>query len=116
MEYSVDKTLTDILSAICEIEDFFATRPLRFDFYVADICLKRAVERNITIIGEAMNRLLKIVPEIQVTAARSIVDTRNYVIHGYDSVTDEIMWAIVVRHLPLLKQEVMQLLESDKSY
>ncbi|WP_300507280.1 HepT-like ribonuclease domain-containing protein [uncultured Duncaniella sp.] len=110
MEYSVSKTLNDILCAIEEIELFFQTRPRRFDVYMSDICLKRAVERNITIIGEAMNRLLKTVPEIDITAARRIVDTRNYVIHGYDSVTDEILWGIVVRHLPVLKEEVMRLL------
>ena len=50
-----------------------------------------------------MNRLLKNDPSIKITYARKIVDTRNYVIHGYDSVTNEIMWGIVVRHLPLLR-------------
>ena len=110
MEHNVNKTLEDILRAIQEIEGFFVNRPRRYDMYVADICLKRAVERNITIIGEAMNRLLKYVPDIEITSARSIVDTRNYVIHGYDSVTDEIMWSIVVRHLPVLKGEVTELL------
>lgn len=58
-----------------------------------------------------MNRLLHLAPEIEITAARRIVDTRNYVIHGYDSVTNDIMWGIVVRHLPLLKSEVEKLLE-----
>ena len=74
------------------------------------MCLRRAVERNITIIGEAMNRLLQLAPEIEITAARKIVDTRNYVIHGYDSVTDDIMWGIIMRHLPVLKSEVTKLL------
>ncbi len=59
-----------------------------------------------------MNRLLRLAPSIEITAARRIVDTRNYVIHGYDSVTDDVMWGIVVRHLPLLKAEVEKLLES----
>ena len=83
---------------------------MRFDIYLSDVCLRRAVERNITIIGEAMNRLLKLAPDIEITAARKIVDTRNYVIHCYDNVTDDIMWGIVVRHLPLLKAEVEKLL------
>ncbi|MBD5170486.1 MAG: DUF86 domain-containing protein [Bacteroidales bacterium] len=112
MERDVKKFLTDISSAINEIEIFFENRPLRFDVYVRDICLKRAVERNITIIGEAMNRVLKLNPSVNITSARNIVDTRNYVIHGYDSVTDEIIWAIVVRHLPILKAEVAQLLDN----
>jgi len=117
MERSINKTLEDILNAILEINSFFGTRPMRYDIYLSDVCLRRAVERNITIIGEAMNRLLRLAPlrlapSIEITAARRIVDTRNYVIHGYDSVTDDVMWGIVVRHLPLLKAEVEKLLEN----
>lgn len=118
MERSINKTLEDILNAILEINSFFGTRPMRYDIYLSDVCLRRAVERNMTIkrnmtiIGEAMNRLLRLAPSIEITAARRIVDTRNYVIHGYDSVTDDVMWGIVVRHLPLLKAEVEKLLES----
>lgn len=110
MEQSVKKFLEDILSAIVEIELFFESRQKRFDVYQADICLRRAIERNITIIGEATNRVLKSMPDIDITAARRIVDTRNYVVHGYDSVTDDIMWGIVIRHLPVLKDEVTRLL------
>lgn len=110
MEQSVKKFLEDILSAIDEIELFFESRQKRFDVYQADICLRRAIERNITIIGEATNRVLKSMPDIDITAARRIVDTRNYVVHGYDSVTDDIMWGIVIRHLPVLKDEVTRLL------
>jgi len=112
MERSINKTLEDILNDILEINSFFGTRPMRYDIYLSDVCLRRAVERNITIIGEAMNRLLRLAPSIEITAARRIVDTRNYVIHGYDSVTDDVMWGIVVRHLPLLKAEVEKLLEN----
>lgn len=113
MERKINKTLEDIRSAILEIDSFFETRPIRYDVYLSDVCLRRAVERNITIIGEAMNRLLHLDPNIEITAARRIVDTRNYVIHGYDSVTDDIMWGIVVRHLPQLKAEVEVLLHKQ---
>ena len=51
-----------------------------------------------------MNRLLHLAPDIEISAARRIVDTRNYVIHGHDSVTNDIMWGIIVRHLLLLKK------------
>lgn len=111
MERSVSKILEDILNTILEIDSFFDTRPKRYDVYLSDVCLRRAVERNITIIGEAMNRLLRVAPEVEITSARRIVDTRNYVIHGYDSVTDDIMWGIVMRHLPLLREEVEKLLK-----
>ncbi len=59
-----------------------------------------------------MNRVLKIDPEIKITSARRIVNTRNLVIHSYDSVDKEIIWAIVVRHLPLLKSEIKIILDS----
>lgn len=60
-----------------------------------------------------MNRLLHLAPDIEISVARRIVDTRNYVIHGYDSVTNDIVWGIIVRHLPLLKKEVQKLLDSQ---
>lgn len=62
MERAVNKTLEDIRNAILEVESFFETRPMRYDIYLSDVCLRRAIERNITIIGEAMNRLLKVAP------------------------------------------------------
>lgn len=51
MERSINKTLEDIRSAILEIDSFFETRPIRYDVYLSDVCLRRTVERNITIIG-----------------------------------------------------------------
>ncbi|WP_341463256.1 HepT-like ribonuclease domain-containing protein [Muribaculum intestinale] len=64
--------------------------------------------------GEAMNRILKISPNIQITSARRIVNTRNYLIHGYDSLREDLIWAIVINHLPLLKSEVTKLIESSQ--
>jgi uncharacterized protein with HEPN domain len=68
------------------------------------------VERNIEIIGEALSRILTKDPEINISNSRKIVDTRNRIIHGYDSVSDEIIWGIVITHLPLLQIEVQSLI------
>lgn len=68
---------------------------------------------NIAIIGEAMNRLLKLQPDLAISHARKIANTRNYVIHGYDSLRNEILWAIVINDLPILLQEVEQLLSQQ---
>lgn len=70
---------------------------------------------NISIIGEATNRILKIYPNITITSARQIVATRNYLIHGYDSLRLEMLWAIIINDLPKLKQEVLLLLEGYES-
>ncbi len=39
-----------------------------------------------------------------------IVDLRNYVIHGYDKVDDVIIWGIINRDLPKLKEQVDSLM------
>lgn len=72
--------------------------------------LQDAVERNIEIIGEAMNNLLKIEPEIKISNSRRIVDARNKIIHGYDEIENAQIWGIIIKHLPLLKDEVSKYL------
>ena len=83
---------------------------ISFDDFHKDIKTRRAVERNIEIIGEALNRILKAQPDFSVSDARKIVDTRNRIIHGYDSVSPDILWSIIEEQLPVLKEEVNQLL------
>ena len=72
--------------------------------------LRNAVERNLEIIGEATNKILLLNPEITISNARRIVDTRNKIIHGYDEIEDVNIWVIIINHLPLLKDEVNELL------
>jgi len=110
MDDRIKKYLEDILNAIIEIETALSERGRDFNTFNSDFVFRKFVERNIEIMGEAMNRILKINPEITITASRKIVDTRNYVIHAYDSLRPEILWAIVINHIPLLEQEVRQLL------
>ena len=61
--------------------------------------------------GEAMNRVLKLMPDIKITNARKIVDTRNYIIHGYDSLSADILWSIIINHLPLLEKELKEIMK-----
>ena len=114
MDNDVKTWLYDILMAIEEIESFFIDRPKRYEDYRNDMRTKRAVERNIEIIGEAMNRIIKRDNSIEITNAQKIVDVRNRIIHGYDSVSDETIWGIVIRYVPILKVEVEKLLNEDK--
>lgn len=104
-----DKYLNDILGSIEQIESYFDSFPRRFDVYCTTSILQRAIQMNISIIGEATNKLLKIAPDIPITKARKIVDTRNYIIHGYDSVSHDMVWSIVINHLPLLKKEIIEI-------
>ncbi|MEE0084740.1 MAG: HepT-like ribonuclease domain-containing protein [Paludibacteraceae bacterium] len=113
MEDNIKKYLHDMLTAIEEIDSFFDGKPKIFENFNNNICLKRAVERNIEIIGEAMNRILKEFRDIKITNSRKIVDARNYIIHGYDSLSADILWSIIINHLPLLKSEIKELLQSE---
>ncbi len=81
-----------------------------FEIYQNDLKTKRAVERNIEIIGEAMSRIRKENSKIEISNSRKIVDVRNRIIHGYDSVSDDVIWGIVIRNLPVLQKEVEILL------
>lgn len=106
MNERVLKSLFDIKFAIEEIDSFFAGRDKRFEEYSCDILLKRAIERDLEIIGEAMGRIMKDNPDIEITHARRIVGLRNQIIHGYDTVSDENIWGIVMIHIPKLKEEI----------
>lgn len=70
MDIEIKVWLFDMLSAIKEIDSFFANSPKEFTKYQADIKTKRAVERNIEIIGEAMNRILNSNETIKITNSR----------------------------------------------
>jgi len=110
MDNEVKTWLKDIEQAILEIKSFIP-EVKNFNDFKKDLKTKRAVERNIEIIGEAMTRILKVSPNIKITDTRKIVDTRNRIIHGYDSVSEEILWAIIIRNLPTLDQDVRELLK-----
>jgi uncharacterized protein with HEPN domain len=109
MEKEIKVWLSDILQAISEINTFLPEQKI-FQVFRDDLKTRRAIERNIEIIGEATNRILALNPDIAITSARKIVDTRNRISHGYDSVSDDIVWAIIIRDIPLLKEEVEKLL------
>jgi uncharacterized protein with HEPN domain len=110
MQREIKKYLFDIKSCIENIEAFVG-EPKMYSNFEKSLMLQQAVERNIEIIGEAVNNLLKINPEISITSARRMVDARNKIIHGYDEIQLVQIWNIIINHLPLLKREVEQLLD-----
>ncbi|MFA5817102.1 MAG: HepT-like ribonuclease domain-containing protein [Bacteroidales bacterium] len=103
------KYLFDILTCIGNIESYIGT-PKVFDRYARDPMLQDAIERNLEIIGEAVNQMLKLNPEIEISNARRMVDARNKIIHGYGEIEPEQIWSIIIKHLPVLKEEVQILL------
>lgn len=114
MDRNIRKYLFDIQSSISEIELFVSQRPRQFQVYLDDLMFKRAIERNIGIIGEAMTKILQLDPNVNITNAYNIKNTRNYIVHAYDTLEPHIIWNIVINDIPKLKEEVSTLLnESD---
>ena len=112
MKRELKKYLFDIITSINSINDFLGEKHI-FSEYQKNKLLRRGVEREIEIIGEAMNRILKMDPDFHIENARQIVDARNWVIHGYDKVDDVVIWGIVSNHLPKLKKEIEDYLEGE---
>ena len=104
------KYLYDVLTAINQIESFLG-KQRNFLTYQQDAMLRSAVERQLIIIGEAVNRLRQLDERIPVTASQAIVQFRNRITHEYDRVDDVNVWAILVKHLPKLREEVSTLLD-----
>lgn len=112
MDNTIKKYLYDILQCIIKIDTYIGT-PKIFMHYSSNSLLQDAVERNFEIIGEATNRILKLKPDINLTNARKIVDTRNKISHGYDDIEPENIWNIIINYLPTLKTEVESLLDEN---
>jgi uncharacterized protein with HEPN domain len=110
MKHEIKKNLYDVNVAINSIFEYLGDKQ-DFSEYLNNKLLRRAIEREIEIIGEAINRAMKQDPDLQIENARRIVDTRNWVIHGYDKVDDAIIWGIVLNHLPKLQQEIQRYLQ-----
>ncbi|TPV34992.1 DUF86 domain-containing protein [Paucihalobacter ruber] len=110
MNNEIKTWLFDILQSINEIDSYYLDKPKLYEAYQNDIKTKRAIERNLEIIGEAVNRIRKSDSQINLENADKIVATRNRIIHGYDSVSDDLVWSIVLNSLPKLKENVNNLL------
>lgn len=109
MQHDVKMYLHDILKAIQSIEEFIGEKR-DFTVYDNNQMVKRAVEREFEIIGEATNRILKVDVNIGISEARRIVNLRNWVIHSYDNVDHILIWGIIHKDLPMLKDQVLKLL------
>ena len=102
------KYLLDIESIIQEI-DIIKNMYDTFEKFDNDFLAKRAIERELEIIGEAVNNIRKITPDISISGVKQIVNLRNLIIHSYDTVDSAILWGIIQKDIPLLKNELIEL-------
>ncbi len=110
MQLKEKKLLEDIRLACEEIFSF--TQGKTFNNYNQDKLLRSGVERKFEIIGEALNRLDKTAPDAanKINHIKRIISFRNILIHGYDIVEDSVVWDIVIKDLPLLYRNIVELL------
>lgn len=102
--------LVDIVESCDAI--LFAVRGLDLAGYQGNRLVRSSVEREFIIVGEAMAALSRTAPEkfASITHARRIVDFRNQLTHEYPTVDDALVWAIIVKDVPVLSQECARLL------
>ena len=116
MDDRILKWLFDIKMSIDEINSYFEKEEKDFYKYQNNLMLKRAVERNLEIIGEAINRIVTREESFnnKITNAKAIIGLRNQVIHAYDNISDETIWSILINHLPKLEVEINELITLNK--
>lgn len=104
--------LSDIQISIRNILDF--TKDMTFEIYESDLKTKHAVERNFEIIGEAASRIPEnyklTYPQIE---WRILKDFRNFIIHEYFGINNEILWDTIQFRLPELLESVNILLKKE---
>jgi uncharacterized protein with HEPN domain len=84
------KLLKDIEIAALNIDIYMEGRRV-WEEFANNITKRCAIERELEIIGEATNSLLKTNPHFPLSSARKIVDLRNRVIHAYDNIDETIL-------------------------
>ena len=110
MKPEIKKYLFDIKESIDSIENYLGDKR-DFRIYSENKMLRRAVERELEIIAEAINRIDKLDQTIEISSKKQIVGMINRVIHGYDNIDNEIIWGTIIRHIPALKKEVEELMK-----
>ncbi len=108
-----NKLLKDIEQAALNIDIHLGGKRV-WEEFATNITSRRATERELEIIGEATNNLLKLNPGIGLSSARKIVNLRNRVIHAYDDVDETIIWKVIVKDIPVLLDEVKLLLTREQ--
>ena len=113
-EIQLLKYLYDVTKSINYIDNHLSNKRI-YKEYIENFTVQRAVERELEIIGEAINNLLKLNPSIQISFARLIVDLRNKIIHSYDSINTDVIWKIINKDIPVLKSEIESLINQYSS-
>ena len=111
MERDVNTHLFDVVENCKRIHEF--VEKINFDVYARDELVKSAVERRFINIGESLSRLkqLDFTLFAQIANGQRIIGFRNVLVHGYESVSDRLVWGIIEENLPELQAACEELLK-----
>lgn len=102
--------LEDILDAMDKAEAL--VEGVTYDQFAGDFRINFAVVRALEIIGEATKRLpmnlRQAYPDIP---WRGMAGLRDRIVHEYDTVDLEILWAVVKSEIPHLRPQIQQIIE-----
>ncbi|HUZ59628.1 MAG TPA: HepT-like ribonuclease domain-containing protein [Hanamia sp.] len=104
----LQKYIFDVLEAINNLESF--TAEITLD-KLEKIEFKWAVERGISIIGEALYKANKVEKNLAITNLKNIISMRHIVIHDYDMIESERLYITIKKHIPILKEEIAKILK-----
>ncbi len=112
MQPEAKKYLYDIEQACAALMSFVEGKTL--DDYNDSLLLRSAVERQFEIVGEALNNAIKMDTSLEskITSARDIINFHSLIIHGYNIIENHTVWGTIVTHLPVLIEEVQEILKT----
>ena len=116
MPYDVRQSVMDALDACRKIQEF--TKGHTFETYQQHLRDRLAVERLFQILGEAFNRVDDADPSFRdeyLPEMGDVIGMRNRVIHGYDAVSDEIVWLAVTTRVPPLTDKLAAWLDGKSA-
>ena len=114
MKVEILKSLHDISESIKGIEEHLGEkRDFNFNAYCSDKMQRRAVERELGIIGEGINRIFKVDNTSPISYADAIKNLSNKIIYAYDNIDNTEIWGVIEKNIPILKEEVTNLLKVE---
>lgn len=114
MDKYVRDLLSDIVRSIDEIAVFTAGLSIEdFKEFISNKMMRRAIERDLIIIGEAMHDVVKVDHSrvLHIKNSRRFIELRNEVVHSYDDLSLEKIWHLIWKELPYLRKEVSHILD-----
>jgi len=114
MDSYVRDLLSDIVRSIDEIHEFSNGLTIEdFKLYLSNKMMRRAIERDLIIIGEAMHDIVKVdhTRVMRIKNSRRVIELRNDVVHSYDDLANEKIWQFIWTELPYLRKEVSHILD-----